>query len=87
MFKHFDRYIGRTVFIGTLFALFVLFAIDSIVDFINDVENIDDRGFTLGHALLRLLFEMPQRLYEFMPTALLLGALVSLPSVFGWVKG
>lgn len=78
MFKYFDRYLGRTVFIGTLFALFVLFAIDSIIDFINDIESVDDRGFTFGHVMLRLLFEMPQRLYEFMPTALLLGALIGL---------
>ena len=78
MFKHFDRYLGRTVFIGTLFALLVLFAIDSIIDFINDVESVDERGFTFGHVMLRLLFEMPQRLYEFMPTALLLGALIGL---------
>ncbi|NOQ49579.1 MAG: LPS export ABC transporter permease LptG [Nitrosomonadaceae bacterium] len=78
IFKHFDRYLGRTVFIGTLFALLVLFSIDSIIDFINDVESIDDRGFTIGHVMLRLLFEMPRRLYEFMPTALLLGALIGL---------
>ena len=78
MFKHFDRYLGRTVFVGTLFALLVLFAIDSIIDFINDIESVDDRGFTFGHVMLRILFEMPQRLYEFMPTALLLGALIGL---------
>ncbi len=78
LFKHFDRYIGRTVFIGTLFALLVLFAIDSIIDFINDVESVDDRGFTMTHVFLRLFFEMPQRLYEFMPTALLLGALIGI---------
>ena len=78
MFKHFDRYLGRTVFVGTLVALLVLFSIDSIIDFINDVESVDDRGFTFGHVMLRLLFEMPQRLYEFMPTALLLGALIGL---------
>lgn len=78
MFKHFDRYLGRTVFVGTLFALLALFSIDSIIDFINDVESVDGRGFTFGHVMLRLLFEMPRRLYEFMPTALLLGALIGL---------
>ena len=78
LFKHFDRYLGRTVFVGTLFALLVLFAIDSIIDFINDIESVDDRGFTITHVFLRLLFGMPQRLYEFMPTALLLGALIGI---------
>jgi lipopolysaccharide export system permease protein len=78
MFKHFNRYIARTVFVGTLFALLILFSIDSIIDFIGDVKSVDDRGFTLGHVMLRLLFSMPQRLYEFMPTALLLGALIGL---------
>ncbi len=78
LFKHYDRYLGRTVFIGTLFALLVLFSIDSIIDFIDDVESVDDRGFTFNHVLLRLFYGMPQRLYEFMPTALLLGALIGL---------
>jgi len=78
LFKHFDRYLGRTVFVGTFFALLVLFSIDSLIDFINDVENVDERGFTFRHVLLRLFFGMPQRLYEFMPTALLLGALIGM---------
>ncbi len=76
--SHFNRYLGKTVFIGTLFALFILFSIDSVIDLINDLDAIGKRGFTFGHAILKLLFEMPQRLYEFMPTALLLGALVGL---------
>ena len=78
MLKHFNRYLARTVFIGTLFALLILFSIDIIIDFIGDVKSVDERGFTLGHVMLRLLFGMPQRLYEFMPTALLLGALIGL---------
>lgn len=76
--KHFDRYLGRTVFVGTLLALAILFSIDSVVDLINDLESIGKRGFTVGHAMLQLLLGMPQRLYEFMPTALLLGTLIGL---------
>lgn len=76
--KHFDRYLGRTVFVGTLFALVILFSIDSVIDLINDLESIGKRGFTIGHAMLQLLLGMPQRLYEFMPTALLLGTLIGL---------
>lgn len=76
--KHFDRYLGRTVFVGTLFALVLLFSIDSVIDLINDLESIGKRGFTVGHAMLQLLLGMPQRLYEFMPTALLLGTLIGL---------
>ena len=78
LIKHFDRYLGRTVFIGTLLALGILFSVDSIIDLINDLESIGKHGFTVTHAMLRLLFGMPQRLYEFMPTALLLGALIGL---------
>lgn len=76
--NHFDRYIGKTVFFGTLFALFVLFSIDSIIDLLNTMEAIGKRGFTFGHAILQLMLEMPQRFYEFTPTALLLGTLVGL---------
>ena len=78
MFKHFDRYLGRVVFVGTLLALAMLFTIDSVIDLINDLEAIGKRGFTFGHVLLQLLLGMPQRLYEFMPTALLLGTLIGL---------
>ncbi len=78
MIKHFDRYLGRTVFVGTFLVLLVLFSIDSIIDLINDLESIGKHGFTFGHAMLQLFFGMPQRLYEFMPTALLVGTLVGL---------
>lgn len=78
LIRNFDRYLGRTVFFGTLMALLVLFSIDSIIDLINDLESIGKRGFTFNHALLKLLFGMPQRLYDFIPTALLLGALIGL---------
>ena len=78
LFKYFDRYLGRTVFFGTLLALLILFSIDSIIDLINDLESIGKRGFTVWHVLLQTLLGMPQRLYEFMPTALLLGTLIGL---------
>ena len=78
LIKHFDRYLGRTVFTGTLLVLLVLFSIDSVIDLINDLESIGKRGFTFGHAMLQLFFGMPQRLYEFMPTALLVGTLIGL---------
>lgn len=76
--NQFDRYLGKTVFFGTLFALLALFSVDSIIDLISDLKSIGEREFTFGHALLKLIFEMPQRLYEFMPTALLLGTLIGL---------
>ncbi len=78
LFKNFDRYLARNVFLGTLMALLVLISIDSIIDLINDLESIGKRGFTFSDAMLKLLLGMPQRLYEFMPTALLLGALIGL---------
>ena len=76
--KNYDRYIGRTIFFGTLMGLLVLCSIDSIIDLINDLESIGKRGFTFNHALIKLFFGMPQRFYEFLPTALLLGALIGL---------
>lgn len=78
IFKYFDSYLARNVFLGTLMALFILISIDSIIDLINDLESIGRRGFTFGDAILKLLLGMPQRLYEFTPTALLLGALIGL---------
>jgi len=78
LFKNFDRYLARNVFLATLMALLILISIDSIIDLINDLEAIGKRGFTFADAMLKLLLGMPQRLYEFMPTALLLGSLIGL---------
>jgi len=76
--KPFDWYLARTVLAGTLLAFAALFSIDSTVDLINDLELLDKRGFTVQHVLLKLFLGMPQRLYDLMPTALLLGTLLGL---------
>ena len=76
--KQFDWYLARTVFVGTLLAFAILFSVDSTIDLINDLESIGKRGFTVQHVMLKLLLGMPQRLYDLMPTALLLGALMGL---------
>ena len=78
LFKNFDRYLARNVFLGTLMALLILISIDSIIDLINDLEDIGKRDFTFADAMLKLSLGMPQRIYEFIPTALLLGALIGL---------
>ncbi len=76
--KQFDWYLARTVFISTLLAFAILFSVDSTIDLINDLESIGKRGFTVRHVMLKLLLGMPQRLYDLMPTALLLGTLMGL---------
>ncbi len=76
--KSFDWYLARIVLGSTLLAFAALFSIDSTIDLINDLELLDKRGFTVQHVILKLFLGMPQRLYDLMPTSLLLGTLLGL---------
>ena len=76
--RQYDGYLARTVLVSTLLAFGVLFAVDSTIDLINDLESIGKRGFGVRHVLLMLLLGMPQRLYDLMPASLLLGTLLGL---------
>ncbi len=78
LIRSYDWYLARNMLAGTLLAFVALFSIDSVIDLINDLELLDKRGFTVQHVVLKLFLGMPQRLYDLMPTSLLLGTLIGL---------
>lgn len=76
--KLLDRYLGRAVVAGTLLALCILVSVDAFIDFIDEMEDVGEHGYTLWRATYKTLLTLPQGAYEFYPTAALLGGLLGL---------
>ena len=73
-----DKYLGRAVLAGTLLALLLLVSIATLMDFVDEMDNVEKHGYTYLRATFYILLTIPQRIYEFFPSAILLGALLSL---------
>jgi lipopolysaccharide export system permease protein len=73
-----DRYLGKAVVLGTLLALLLLVSIHTLIDFVGDVQDVGEHGFTLLQVTISTLLTVPRRIYEVFPTAVLLGSLLSL---------
>ena len=78
-----DRYLGIAVIGGTLLALLLLVSVNTLIDFVNEVDDIGRFGYTVIHAILYTLFTIPRRVYEFFPTAVLLGGMLGLGNLAG----
>lgn len=74
----FDRYLGKAVIVGTALALLLLVSLNVLIDFVNEVDEVGKRGYTLLQASLYTFYTIPRRIYEFFPTSVLLGSLLSL---------
>jgi lipopolysaccharide export system permease protein len=64
--------------VGTLSALLVFAALFFFIDFVRQLEHIGTKDFGLSQALLYVLLNLPQRLYDLAPSTILLGGLISL---------
>ena len=74
---HLDRYIAITVLksVATVLAcLLVLVTLFTLVDEFRDITP----GYTKGHAVMYVLYTMPRQLYDLVPYAAFIGALVGL---------
>lgn len=72
-----DGYLGRAVIMGTLIALSILVAIAAAIDLLGELQELGGE-YTWLQAVAYTLYGTPQRIYEFSPSALLLGALLGL---------
>ncbi len=90
-----DRYIGRAVLAGGLLALMVLLAVNFVVDLAHYTRLASKVGAGMEAGFARALLTVPRRVFEFFPTALLLGGLLGLGNLaarnellvvrgFGW---
>ena len=73
-----DRYITRSVIVGTLSALLVFAALFFFIGFVREMEHIGTKNFGLSQALMYVLLYLPQKLYDLAPSTILLGGLISL---------
>ena len=75
--KTLDIYIARAVLVGVLVALFVICAVDWLGDLFYQVSRMsgDDR---FSDVLIFTLLDIPHKLFEFLPSSMLIGALLSL---------
>ena len=76
--RRLERYLGKTVIAGTLLALLLLVSVATLIDFVNEMDDIGKQGYTYLRASFYILLTMPQRVYELFPFAMLLGSLISL---------
>jgi len=75
--KIIDRYLGRTVIISSLMTLLILMLISGFFAFIDEIGDIHG-DYTAIKALEYVLSALPSLGYELFPTAILLGALLSM---------
>ncbi|MCK4833672.1 MAG: LPS export ABC transporter permease LptG [Gammaproteobacteria bacterium] len=73
-----DRYIARTVTLGSLVACFVMLSIFAFVDFVSQLNSVGIGDYGALQAAVFVLMRLPQRLYELSPSILLLGGILSL---------
>ncbi len=71
------RYIGRTVLASVLGVLFVIVALDTIFELVNQLNSLKG-SYGFPQALAFSFFSIPSVVYEFIPLSALVGCLVGL---------
>ena len=73
-----DRYIARTVLLHTLMVMAVLIALMTLVTFIGQQDDIGQGSYGVSDAFLFTMLSLPQQVYELLPIATLIGAILGL---------
>lgn len=81
--KILDRHIGRHVIIGSLMALVILVAIDLVLAFGSEVNDIGQGNYDFLKSIMYVLLTAPRRAYDFMPLAAIVGSMVMLGGLAG----
>lgn len=76
--KLLDTYLSRNIILGVLMALMILVSLDALMAFIYEFTNQSKGDFGLVEVLLYILYTLPRRVYDYFPTSMLLGGLLSL---------
>jgi len=76
--KLIDSYLSRNIIIGVMMALMVLVSLDALMAFIYQFTSHAKGDFGLTEVLLYVLYTLPRRVYDYFPTSMLLGGLLSL---------
>jgi lipopolysaccharide export system permease protein len=73
-----DRYIARTVLLYTLMVTGVLLVLASLFTFIGQQDDIGVGSYDVGNAFVFTALSLPQQLFESLPIAALIGAILGL---------
>jgi len=73
-----DRYIARTVLLYTAMVAGVLITLASLFTFIGQQDDIGTGSYDVSNAFLFTLLSLPQQLFESLPIAALIGAILGL---------
>lgn len=73
-----NGYLSRNVALGVVSALLVLASLDALMAFIYEYNSQSKGDFGLAQVLWYIFLTLPRRMYDFFPTAMLLGGLLSL---------
>lgn len=73
-----DRYIARAIVGGTMLSLFVFGSLFAFISFVSELQHVGMNNYGALQALIYVLLNLPQLLYQVFPSAMLLGGLLSL---------
>lgn len=76
--KKFDRYLLRILLISILIVLIFLLGIDFLVQSSEDADNIGKGQYSFGIMTYVLLLQIPDKIIQFLPAAILVGTIMSL---------
>lgn len=80
--SRFARYVGTTVLSAVLLTLLTLVAIDAIASVIDELAEMSG-SYDFTGVMGYILFQMPDRIYEYLPFACLIGCLIGLGLMAG----
>lgn len=78
MIKILDRYLFTQLLLAVLIVMATLTALDGLFAFIQELDDIGKGSYGHAQALLYILLTIPNRIYQYAPTAVLIGGLLSL---------
>lgn len=76
--KLINGYLFKSVILGVIMALIVLVALDVLMAFIYQYNSHVRGDFGIVEVILYILYTIPRRIYDYFPTSMLLGGLLSL---------
>lgn len=72
------KYVVAGVLKGTALVALALVTVSSVIEFIGQLEDVGIASYGIGEALLFVLLRVPHKVFDVLPAATLLGALLSL---------
>ena len=76
-----NRYIQRSIHLGTAGALLLMVSLALFFSFVNELGNLGDGGYGIVQILEYLALSVPGTVVEFLPLAVLIGSMLSLGSM------